>query len=359
MPERGAPDSMATANQNGANRNGASSNVARCRLASLLGVQVLATGSYVPETVVGNESLEASLGYEPGWIFQRTGIRERRHASPHQATSDLAFESARRCIERAGVSASEIDLLVVGTFTPDLLCPSTACQVQGRLGLNAPAMDVQAACAGFMYALVTAMQFVATGASKLALAIGADTNSRILNPRDQRTYPLFGDGAGAVLLSPGSPRQGLVSYTLGSDGSGYDLIHRPGGGSRLPATGPAFEKELHYMQMDGRAVFKWAIRMVNETANEVVRHAGLTLADVDLWAFHQANQRIIDAAAGGLQIDRQKIFVNLERYGNTSAASIPLVLDEAVEQGRIRRGDQVMLSGFGAGLAWGTGLLRF
>lgn len=337
-----------------ANRNGA-----RSRLASLPGVQVLATGSYVPDTVVHNETLEASLGYEPGWIFQRTGIRERRHAPAHLATSDLATEAARRCIARAGVSSDDIDLLVVGTFTPDTLCPSTACQVQDRLGLNAPAMDVQAACAGFMYAMITAMQFVATGTSKLALAIGADTNSRILNPRDQRTYPLFGDGAGAVLLAAGSPQQGLLSFTLGADGAGGDLIHRPAGGSRLPLHGPGLEPDMHFMRMDGRAVFKWAIRMVNETVNDVVRHAGLALADIDLWVFHQANLRIIDAAAAGLGIDRQKIFVNLERYGNTSAASIPLVLDEALDQGRVQRGDLVMLSGFGAGLAWGTGLLRF
>jgi 3-oxoacyl-[acyl-carrier-protein] synthase-3 len=331
----------------------------RPRVRSLPGVQVLATGSYVPELIVTNEDLESRLGYEPGWIFQRSGIRQRRHAPLHQATSDLAVEASRRAIEKADVNPADIDLVVVATFTPDMPIPSTACTVQHRLGLNAPAMDVQAACAGFLYALVTGMQFVATGSSRLALVVGADCNSRILNPQDQRTYPLFGDGAGAVLLAPGSREQGLVSYTLGSDGSGAELLNRPMGGSRFPPSSALIDQDQHYMRMDGRAVFKWAIQMLSQSIGDVLDHARMTLADVDLLVAHQANIRIIDAATESLGLDRTKVFTNLDRYGNTSAASVPLALDEALAAGRIRRGSKLVLSGFGAGLVWGTALLRW
>ena len=324
-----------------------------------MGVQVLATGSYVPELVVANEELEARLGYEPGWIFQRTGIQQRRHAPPHQATSDLAVEAARRCIAKAQIDPAEIDLVLVATFTPDMPIPSTACQVQHQLGLNAPAMDVQAACAGFLYALVTGMQFVATGCSRRALVIGADCNSRILNPKDQRTYPLFGDGAGAVLLGTGTAEQGLVAYTLGSDGSGMELLNRPMGGSRLPPSATLMEQDQQYMRMDGRAVFKWAIHVMADTVGDVLKASQMTLDDVDLMVAHQANIRIIDAAVSSLGIDRAKVFTNLERYGNTSAASVPLALDEALAQGRIARGNRLILTGFGAGLVWGTALMQW
>ncbi|MGH7193177.1 MAG: 3-oxoacyl-ACP synthase III family protein, partial [Candidatus Saccharimonadales bacterium] len=228
----------------------------RAPLRRLMGVQVVATGSYVPDAVVTNEDLHARLGFDPNWIKQRTGILERRYAPPEMATSDLAVRAAERCLQRADVSAADVDLVLVGTFTPDMAFPATACLVQDRLGIRAPAVDLQAACAGFMYALVTGAQFVATGCSKLALVIGADCNSRILNPQDQGTYPLFGDGAGAVLLAAGSQDQGLVSYTLGSDGSGGELLSRPMGGSRLPIQCELLEKGLQYLQMDGRAVFK-------------------------------------------------------------------------------------------------------
>jgi 3-oxoacyl-[acyl-carrier-protein] synthase-3 len=338
---------------------GTAKQTSRSRLGRLLGIEVLATGSYVPEAVVDNRHLEATLGFDPAWIFARTGIRERRHAQPHQATSDLAVEAARQAISRAAVDPDEIDLVVVATFTPDMPFPSTACLVQDRLGLKAPAMDLQAACAGFMYALITAAQFVAAGTSRRALVIGADTNSRILNPEDQRTYPLFGDGAGAVLLGPGNAGQGLVSYAIGSDGSGGDLLCRPAGGSRLPSTAPLADPQQHYLQMNGRAVFKWAVGILNETVKDVVREAGVTIQDIHLAVFHQANVRIINSAVDHLGIDRRKVVINLDRYGNTSAGSIPLALDEALGQGRVRRGDLVLLSGFGAGLTWGTALVRW
>lgn len=331
----------------------------RAPLRSLTGVQILATGSYVPEPVVTNEDLHGRLGFDPSWIFQRTGIRERRHAPPEMATSDLALRASRQCIERAGVKADDIDLVLVGTFTPDMSFPATACIVQDRLGIRAPAVDMQAACAGFMYALVTGAQFVATGCSKLALIIGADCNSRILNPKDQRTYPLFGDGAGAVLLTAGSKEQGLVSYVLGSDGSGGDLLCRRMGGSRLPFCSAGWETDGQYLQMDGQAVFKWAVRLLDESITAVLKESQLTPGDINLVVLHQANVRIVYAATDVLGIDRKKVFLNLDRYGNTSAGSVPLALDEAYQQGRIHRGDNILLSGFGAGLAWGTAVLRW
>ncbi len=330
----------------------------RSRLGSLLGVQVVGIGSSAPDNLIKNEDL-AALGYDADWIVQRTGILERRHAPPEIATSDLAVEAARRCIEQAQVNPKDIDLVLLGTFTPDMPLPATACVVQDRLGLCAPAMDLQAACASFIYAMITGTQFVAAGSSRLALVIGADCNSRVVNPADQRTFPLFGDAAGAVLLAPGSQRQGLVSYAVGSDGSGVDLLCRRMGGSRMPFTPDPASDGLHFLAMEGRPIFKWAIRMLARTISEVLHAAQMTLDDVDLVIVHQANMRIIRSAVEDLGIDQKKVFNNLDRYGNTSSASIPLALDEAFREGRIRRGDHILFSGFGAGLAWGTVLMRW
>ena len=330
----------------------------RSRLGSLLGVQVVGVGSCVPDNLVKNEDL-AALGFDADWIVQRTGILERRHAPPGVATSDLAVKAARRCIQQAGVDPKDVDLVLLGTFTPDMPLPATACLVQDQLGLCAPAMDLQAACASFIYAMVTGMQFVRTGCSELVLVIGADCNSRVVNPADKRTFPLFGDAAGAVLLAPGSTRQGLVSYALGSDGSGADLLCRRMGGSRLPFSSDPSTDSLHFLKMEGRPIFKWAIRVLARTIGEVLEAANATLEEVDLLIFHQANMRIINSAVSNLGIDRAKVFNNLDRYGNTSSASIPLALDEAFRQGRIHRGDLILFSGFGAGLAWGTVLMRW
>jgi 3-oxoacyl-[acyl-carrier-protein] synthase-3 len=321
-------------------------------------VRVVATGSYVPDAVVNNDHLRQRLGCDSEWIIKRTGILERRHALPHQATSDLCYEAALRCLAKTDVNPKDIDLLLVGTFTPDMGFPATACLVQDRLKLTCPAVDLQAACAGFMYALVTGAAYVLSGVSKLALVIGGDCNSRIINPTDLKTYPLFGDGAGSVLLAPGRPDQGLVSYSLGADGGGGDLLSRPACGSRLPPTCELLAKNLHYLQMDGRAVFRWAVGILVDTIQDVLRAADLTVDDVDLFIPHQANIRIVNAM-DVLDIPRSKVFVNLDRYGNTSAGSIPLALDEAVAEGRVKPGSLIMLSGFGAGLAWGTALMRW
>lgn len=338
---------------------GAAKSLFTRRTNSLMGVQIAGLGSYVPDQVVTNQQLNEMYGCDPEWIVQRTGILERRHAPPGMATSDMCAEAARRAIRHSGIDPQQIDLLVVGTFTPDFHCPSTACLVQDQLGLDCPAFDATAACAGFMYALVTAAQYVATGNAKYALAVGADLNSRIVNPNDQRTFPLFGDGAGAVLITRGSASQGLLCYQLGSDGSGGPLLDRPVGGTKSPASPESIARGDHYLRMDGRNVFKWAVRMLADTIELVLEKSNLTVHDVSLFLLHQANIRIIDAAAEKLQIPRERFFNNLQKYGNTSGASIPLVLDEAYRAGRIERGDTLLLCGFGAGLTWGTGLLRW
>ncbi len=323
-----------------------------------MGVQAIGMGSALAEKVVRNEDL-AALGYDADWIVQRTGIVERRHAPEGVATSDLAVEAANRCIESAGVDRSRIDLIVLGTFTPDLLLPATACLVQNRLGVSAPAIDLQAACASFIFSMITAAQYVATGCSRLALVIGADCTSRVLDPADERTYPLFGDAAGAVLLAEGNDEQGLLSYAVGSDGSGAELLCRPMGGSREPFSHDAESPGRHFLQMEGRPIFKWVVRMLRETCHEVLEAADLTLEQVDLFIFHQANLRIINSAVNDMGIDPGRVFNNLQRYGNTSSASIPLALDEAYRQGRIDRGDLILFSGFGGGLTWGTVLIRW
>ena len=343
----------------------------RGRMGRVPGVKILATGSYVPEEIVTNEDL-AALGCDSEWIVRRTGILERRKAAADQATSDLCYQAALRCMDEAGVSVDEIDLIVVATITPDHPTPSTACHVQRMLGAVAPAMDINAACAGFMYALTTAAQFVASGNSKCALVIGADLMSSTVDPQDIKTFPLFGDAAGAVLLTPDdsvpesgkdetSVRDGggILSYQIGSEGCGGEMLCIPAGGTRMSLSPEAHADRKQYLKMDGRNVFKWAVRVFDESAKQVLQHAGVGADELALVVLHQANQRIIDSAVSDLNVSSDKVFVNLDRYGNTSGASIPLALDEAVREGRVKRGDYILLCGFGAGLAWGTALLRW
>jgi 3-oxoacyl-[acyl-carrier-protein] synthase-3 len=322
-------------------------------------VRIVGTGSYVPEAVVTNEHLRQRLGTDSDWIIKRTGILERRHVLPHQATSDLCFEAGRRCIENAGVQPKDVDMVVLATFTSDMPFPSAACMGQDRLKLNCPAVEIEAACAGFMYALVTGASYVLAGASDLALVIGGDCNSRVVDPMDRKTYPLFGDGAGAVLLTRGRPNQGLVSYSLGSDGGGADLLTQPMGGSRLPPTPELIANGMHYLHMDGRAVFRWGVAILCDSIQDVLSASGLKSSDIDIYIPHQANIRIINAAIDVLHIPRSKVYNNLERYGNTSAGSIPLGIDEALAEGRIKPGSLLVLSGYGAGLAWGTAVFRW
>jgi 3-oxoacyl-[acyl-carrier-protein] synthase III len=332
------------------------------RFGRAVGFRLVGIGSAVPEQVVTNADL-ARLGCDPDWIAARSGIHERRHAPAEVATSDLAAAAGRAALAKAGVDAAGIDLVLLGTFTPDMCIPSTACLVQEALGLDAPAMDVTAACAGFAYALVTAAQFVAAGTSRLPLVIGADTNSRVVDPEDIKTWPLFGDGAGAVVLEPTGPvpagrEQGLLAFALGSDGRGAGLLACPMSGSRRPVSAAGLSRREQFMQMDGRAVFKWAIRLAEENIAAVVARAGLPLEAIDLFVLHQANARIVEGVRTALDLPAEKVFMNLDRYGNTSSGSIPLALDEAWRTGRIGPESTVVVCGFGGGLAWGTACWR-
>ncbi len=329
------------------------------RTQTLTGVRIVGTGCALPERVVTNEDLRDSHGFDPEWIVNRTGIHERRFAPPHLATSDFCAQAASRCLKAANCDPADVDLLVLGTMTPDMAFPSTACLVQDRLKLNCPAFDLQAACAGFTYALITAAQFVAAGTCKRALVVGGDCNSRVINPNDAKSFPLFGDGAGAVLLTPGSKEQGMLAYQFGADGSGGDLLNRPACGSRMPPTVEALERGLHYLTMDGRAVFKWAVRVLTDSTNEVLAHAGMTVADCRWFVPHQANVRIIHAASDVLGFPREQVFKNLDKYGNTSGGTIPIALDEMFRDGQIDPGDVLLASGFGAGLTWGTILWKW
>ncbi|MCA9258183.1 MAG: ketoacyl-ACP synthase III [Planctomycetales bacterium] len=330
-----------------------SANVGIAPIRRVTGVQIVGTGSYLPPEVVTNDDL-AALGCDAEWILQRTGIRERRHAPPEMTTADMATSAAQRCLEAAGVDKSEVDLLILATCTPDRLMPATATTVQDRLGLRCGAFDLSAVCAGFTYALATGMQFIGSGGARRVLVIGADAISRINDPGDKKTYPIFGDGAGAVLLAPGSAEQGALAYMLGADGSGTELLYRPATGVGTPFCASTSDASSWYMQMEGRPVFKWAVRLLAESSSEILEFAGLERSQIDWWIFHQANLRILDAAAKELDIDRERLAVHIDRYGNTSAASVPIALDETVRAGGVHSGSHLLLSGFGAGLAWGA-----
>jgi 3-oxoacyl-[acyl-carrier-protein] synthase-3 len=331
---------------------------------SIAGVQVLATGYSTASKRVDNAQL-AHSGYDAEWIQQRTGINTRYHVETNEATSDLAIRAAQDCLQRSGFSADQIDLIIVATMTPDHLTPSTACLVQSALGCRAAAMDLNAACSGFIYGLVTASQFVKSGCSRLALVVGTDVLTNITNPEDRQTFPLFGDGAGAVLVaaaddpSSGEELSGILAYRLASEGSLGNALLIPAGGSRLPLSQSVLDQKQQFLMMDGRAVFKWAVNLIPEIVGEMLFRAELSLDDIDLFIPHQANIRIIEAAIEKLGIDRQKVFVNLDRFGNTSAASIPIALSEAFDQGRIAKGANVLMVGFGGGLTWGACLFRW
>lgn len=317
-------------------------------------------GIYVPERVLTNSDLEKMVDTSDEWITARTGIKERRIAAPEEATSDLALKAAQAALRSAGVEADEVDLIIVATNTPDMLFPATACLVQDKLrARKAGAFDLLAGCTGFITALATGAQFIASGAMDTVLVIGAETLSRIINWQDRNTCVLFGDGAGAVVLRPAGGDYGVLASVLRADGSGGELLCMPAGGSRLPASADTVARELHFVHMNGREVFKFAVRAMGEAANEALRRAGLKETDLDFLVPHQANIRIIDSAARRLGLPPERVVVNVHRYGNTSTASIPLALFEAVEEGRIRPGDNVVLVAFGAGLTWGATVVRW
>ncbi|WP_031515299.1 beta-ketoacyl-ACP synthase III [Desulfofalx alkaliphila] len=326
----------------------------------LIQAGIIGVGSYVPNKVLTNNDLEKIVNTSDEWITSRTGIKERRVAEPEQAASDLAFEAGRKALEHAGLPPEEIGLIIVATSTPDMFFPSTACLVQEKLKcVNASAFDLSAACTGFIYALNVGKQFINTGAEKYVLVIGAEVLTRIVNWQDRTTCVLFGDGAGAAVLGPVPQGRGIISSYMAAEGAGASLLTLPGCGSRIPLTPQSVEQGLHFISMKGKEVYKFAVRVMEEGTQRVLQQAGMKVEDLDMYIPHQANIRIIEHAAKKIKLPMEKVLVNVDRYGNTSAASVPLALDEAVKQGKIKSGDNVLLIGFGAGLTCAAVLVRW
>jgi len=315
---------------------------------------------YVPKKVVTNDDLAQVLDTSDGWIRSRTGIAQRHIAAEDESSAQMAIEAARAALQVADANPRDISLIIVGTSTPDYVFPSTACQVQDALGaVHAGAFDLNAACSGFVYGLVTAHQAIASGEHDLVLVIGVDTMSRRLNWQDRSTCVLFGDGAGAVLLRASEGPAGVLATVLGADGSGGDVLIIPGGGCAMPLTPEVLAKNLHTVQMNGPEVYRFATRVLASATEQVAKKAGLSLDDIDVVVPHQANLRIVETASKRLKVPMERFVVNLEDYGNTSAGSIPIALCEAIEQGRIKPGSNIVMVGFGAGLTWAAVAVRW
>ncbi|KIH77379.1 3-oxoacyl-[acyl-carrier-protein] synthase III [Geoalkalibacter ferrihydriticus] len=322
--------------------------------------RIVGTGCYAPEAVLTNRDIEKKVDTNDEWIVSRTGIRERRIAAEGECTSDLAAHAARRAMEMAGVSAQEIDLIVVGTITGDFPWPATACLVQEKIGAKrAFAFDVSAACSGFVYALDAAVKQIQCGGVKKALVIGAEILSRIVDWEDRNTCVLFGDGAGAVVLSAEEGEHGVLSTHLHSDGSYWELLYQAGFGARHPASSQGLDQRLPFLKMQGNEVFKVAVRMLTEVAHEALTHNGMECKDIDLFIPHQANRRILEAVAKRLHLRDEQVYINVDFYGNTSGASIPIALDEANRAGRIKPGDILLFDAFGGGFTWASALIRW
>jgi len=325
-----------------------------------LRAKIVATGSYVPERVLTNSDLEKMVDTSDEWIRERTGIRERRIADEKEAASDLACEAAKAAFKRTDIKAKDIDLVIVATVTGDMPFPATACHLQHKLGLKkAAAFDVNAACSGFLYGLSIADSFIRNGSHKRVLVVGAEILSRITDWEDRSTCVLFGDGSGAAILEATNEDRGIISTHLGSDGGMWELLNMPGGGSRHPASKDSIKKRLHYIKMKGNETFKIAVRTLESLVKKSLDENKLKPSQLSLLIPHQANLRIIQATAERLGIPMDKVFVNLDKYGNTSAASIPIALDEAFRQGRIRDGDYLLLEAFGGGLTWASVLIKW
>lgn len=321
---------------------------------------IVGWGKCVPSKVMTNHDLSKIVDTSDEWIVPRTGIRERRIAGPKESTFTMGYAAAREALEKADILPTEVGLIICSTATPEHAFPSTASLIQDALGAtHAGAFDLSAGCAGFVYALSLGAQVIQGSGHKVVLIVGSETLSRITNWKDRGTCILFGDGAGALVLQASEQRGGVLSTLVRSDGSGGDLLIIPAGGSKLPTSAETVLRNQHTIQMDGREVFRFATRVVDKSTREVVEQAGLTLDDIELFIPHQANLRIIQAGVRALGIDESRVFVNLEKYGNTSSASIPLAIYEAVESGRIRPGDHIVLTGFGAGLAWAAAAVQW
>ena len=321
---------------------------------------IVGWGMSVPKRVMTNEDWARLVDTSDEWIVSRTGIRQRHFVGEYDSTMTLALEAGRQALDVAQLSPTQLDLIIVASVTPEYAFPATACLVQDRLGaLNAAAFDLSAGCSGFIYGLSMAADYIRAGSGRHALVIGAETLTRIMDWGDRNTCVLFGDGAGAVVVSGSEMPGGILSSVLGADGSGGDLLILPGGGSRYPASHETVDKKLHYLRMNGREVFRFATRTMDRAARLACQKANLALEDIELLVPHQANDRIIQSAAKALNLPESKVYINLERYGNTSAASVPIALCEAIQKGRIRRNDHVVLVGFGAGLTWGAMVIQW
>ncbi|MBP6783367.1 MAG: ketoacyl-ACP synthase III [Verrucomicrobiales bacterium] len=323
-------------------------------------VRIAGTGSYLPERIMTNHDLELSVDTSDDWITSRTGIKERRIARADEFTSHMASEAAKRALEQAQIDPNDIDLIVVATITPDTLTPATACYVQQQIGaFKAVAFDVSAACSGFLYAMELARHAVGAGAFRNALIIGAEKLSAFVDWNDRNTCVLFGDGAGAAVLVPANGGGRILSSKLGTDGAQAELLNIPGGGSACPAIPGSTPEKSATLTMQGREVFKHAVNAMRNAAIEGITAAGLTIGDIDLLIPHQANLRIIDAVVERLDFSRDNVFINLDKYGNTSAAAVAIALDEANRQGRIKPGDRILLVAFGAGLTWASAVIEW
>ena len=324
------------------------------------GATITGTGMYVPDRVLTNRDLEHMVETSDEWIRERTGIRERRIAAPDQASSDLAVIAARRALESAGLEPADVDQIVVATTTPDRFLPSCACTLQAKLGATkAAAYDVFAACTGFIYGLGIARGIIGTEQADTVLVIGVETLSRIVDYTDRNTCVLFGDGAGAAVLQPCAAGEGILAISMGSDGALGEVLEIPAGGSGLPASAETVQARGHFIKMRGRELFKIAVRAMEESVRRTLETTGLSVDDIDLLVPHQANQRILDAVQQRLGLPDDKVVGNIERYGNTSSASIPISLDEVAREGRLKPGDHVSLAAFGGGATWGAALVQW
>ncbi len=319
---------------------------------------IVGVGSYLPERILSNTDLERMVDTNDEWIVSRTGIQERHLAADDEATSDLAALAGERALVSSGISKADVDLIIVATSTPDMLFPSTACLAQKKMGLTCPAYDINAACTGFVYALQAAVASIESGRTRTVLVIGADALTRYVDFTDRGTCVLFGDGAGAVVLQAGA-EPGVRGIVLGADGSGADMLKVPAGGSAAPATVERIEAHDHYLKMSGNEVFKFAVRVVPRVTTEALEASGMSIEELDWLVPHQANQRIIDAAAERLGMPSERVFSNIARTGNTSAATIPLALDELYTSGRLAVGNTMALVAFGAGLTWGAAVITW
>jgi 3-oxoacyl-[acyl-carrier-protein] synthase-3 len=324
-------------------------------------VRIAGTGSYLPERILTNHELEAMVDTSDEWIASRTGIRERRIAADGELTSHMAAHAARRALEQAGIDPADVELIIVATITPDTITPATACYVQQHLGaLRSVAFDISAACSGFLYALEIARHSIASGAFRNAVIIGAEKLSAFVNWTDRNTCVLFGDGAGAAVLLPSENGHGkILSSHLGTDGAQAELLNIPGGGAACPITIDNVDQQLATLTMQGREVFKHAVNAMRRAAETAIERAGLTTADIDLVIPHQANLRIIDAISERLDVAKDRVFVNLDKYGNTSAAAVAIALDEANRSGAVKTGDHILLVAFGAGLTWASAVIEW